>query len=132
MTISVVTMLIQGDSVWISKRTGTRTFSGFYQFAGGSVEKNESLIEALKRETLEETGLNISPIAFQFVGANSVGSHIAYIYKVLINDGEKPKHTEPELMTEWELIPLIELRNKKLIPGVIDLLNRTVLKDASI
>lgn len=31
-----------------------------YQFPGGHLEDNESLIEALKRETLEETGIEIS------------------------------------------------------------------------
>lgn len=31
-----------------------------YQFPGGHLEDNESLIESLKRETLEETGIEIS------------------------------------------------------------------------
>lgn len=31
----------------------------YYKFPGGGIEKDESLIDALIRETLEETGLNI-------------------------------------------------------------------------
>ena len=34
---------------------------GYYKFPGGGIEKNESHVEALIRETLEETGLSIIP-----------------------------------------------------------------------
>ncbi len=34
---------------------------GYYKFPGGGMEKNENRIEALIRETLEETGLSIIP-----------------------------------------------------------------------
>lgn len=34
---------------------------GYYKFPGGGIEENESHVEALIRETLEETGLSIIP-----------------------------------------------------------------------
>ncbi len=35
-------------------------FSGFYEFPGGKVKKNEFLLEALKRELMEELSLKIN------------------------------------------------------------------------
>ncbi|MBQ3161735.1 MAG: NUDIX domain-containing protein [Oscillospiraceae bacterium] len=41
---------------------------GYYKFPGGGIEKNESHIEALIRETLEETGLSIIPESIREYG----------------------------------------------------------------
>lgn len=41
---------------------------GYYKFPGGGMEKNESKIDTLIRETLEETGLSIIPESIKEYG----------------------------------------------------------------
>ena len=43
----------------ITSRPYNKMFSGFYEFPGGKV-KNEFLLEALKRELMEELSLKIN------------------------------------------------------------------------
>jgi ADP-ribose pyrophosphatase YjhB (NUDIX family) len=45
----------------VQRATGAA--QGFYTLPGGVVEAGETLIEAVKRETREETGLEIEPVA---------------------------------------------------------------------
>ena len=42
------------------RRSENESLSGKWEFGGGTVEDNESLEEAVKREIIEETGLNAS------------------------------------------------------------------------
>jgi len=44
----------------ITSRPRNKTFAGFFEFPGGKVKKNEFLMEALKRELLEELSVNIN------------------------------------------------------------------------
>lgn len=56
---------------------------GIYYFVGGHIEEGETIIDALKRETLEETGIflqedfNISPfLVYKFYNKNHYGTTI--------------------------------------------------------
>ena len=44
----------------IASRPNNKSFAGFYEFPGGKVKKNEFLLEALKRELMEELSLRIN------------------------------------------------------------------------
>jgi 8-oxo-dGTP diphosphatase len=43
----------------ISSRPCNKSFSGFYEFPGGKVKKNEFLMEAVKREIMEELSVKV-------------------------------------------------------------------------
>jgi len=47
------------DKVLITKRTTGQHLSGFWEFPGGKVEKNEDVFTALARELNEELGINV-------------------------------------------------------------------------
>jgi len=51
------------NRVLILKRSNkdTKFYPGFWNFPGGSVEQNESLVDAVKREAKEETDLTVQP-----------------------------------------------------------------------
>lgn len=109
--------------------------NNFYQFPGGHVEEDESLIETVYREIKEETGivsndLNIEPFAVSYryfkdfpeIGENRKNE----IYYYVINTDEKPNlentfYTEKEIDANFELsyIPLNDVEN---------VLNENVLK----
>ena len=55
----VAVILVKKKSFLISKRPGSKIYSGFWEFPGGKVEINESLKSALKREINEELDISI-------------------------------------------------------------------------
>ena len=58
--INVVACVFKKDEkILIASRPKTKNFSGFFEFPGGKVEKNECLIEALDREIYEELGIRL-------------------------------------------------------------------------
>lgn len=52
-------ILLKGGKALIVKRADDDTGGGTWEFSGGKIEFGESLEDALKREYLEETGVNI-------------------------------------------------------------------------
>ena len=56
----VACVLKKNDKILITSRPETKSFSGFFEFPGGKVEKDECLIEALEREINEELGIRLN------------------------------------------------------------------------
>ena len=98
-----------------------------YQFPGGHVEENETLVQAVNREVLEETGIelnitNIEPFAcaigyYKDWPAEGKNRKIE-IYYYEVKTDEKPnlentKYTENEKNGNFELryIPLLDVEN---------------------
>ena len=55
----VACVLKKKEKILIASRPETKNFSGFFEFPGGKVEKDECLIEALDREVYEELGIRL-------------------------------------------------------------------------
>ncbi len=55
--IGVRSIIIEDGKIYLSYSVRNK----FYKLPGGGVNKGETIIEALKRETLEEVGININP-----------------------------------------------------------------------
>jgi len=50
--------------VLIAKRKQEKSLGGYWEFPGGKIEQNEAPIDALKRELVEELGLDVSNIHY--------------------------------------------------------------------
>ena len=59
---AVGALIVEGGRVLIVKRKTDDFFGGFYEIPGGGVQGSESLKDAVKRETSEETGLKVTDI----------------------------------------------------------------------
>ena len=58
--INVVACVFKKDEkILIASRPKTKNFSGFFEFPGGKVEKDECLLESLDREIYEELGIRL-------------------------------------------------------------------------
>ena len=55
----VACVLKKNGKILIASRPETKNFSGFFEFPGGKVEKDECLLEALDREIYEELGIRL-------------------------------------------------------------------------
>jgi len=78
----------RGDTVLLVKR-GREPSRGFYAFPGGRVEAGESVEEAVRRELLEETGLevrNLVPVREYLVGGEKNGRELLYRLAVFAGD----------------------------------------------
>ena len=55
----VACVLKKNGKILIASRPVTKNFSGFFEFPGGKVEKDECLLESLEREIYEELGIRL-------------------------------------------------------------------------
>ena len=67
--VSTIALIDDENKILIGKRPVGKTFENLWEFPGGKVKKNETLEQALIRETKEEINVNlkincIAPLAF--------------------------------------------------------------------
>lgn len=58
--IVTAAVLRKGDSVLITRRPGGKPHAGMWEFPGGKLDGNESPRDCLRREILEELGLEVA------------------------------------------------------------------------
>ena len=56
----VAAVILRPDGQFLlARRPGGKIYSGYWEFPGGKVESNESLLHALERELWEELGIQV-------------------------------------------------------------------------
>lgn len=61
-------VLERSGEILLMRRAGTGFFDGLFSLPGGHVEPGESVVEAARREALEELGLSLAGASFVAVG----------------------------------------------------------------
>lgn len=83
-------LIRQGKVLLVKRAANDRMFPGFWELPGGKVEFNEDAIDALKREFLEETGLNVTagaPIRnFHYLSDDGMRHYLEFVFYVQSND----------------------------------------------
>src|SRR5690606_7653817 len=113
--------------LFIKKSRGP--YKDMYDLPGGSIEKDESVEDALKREFIEEAGLNIKK--YTFLTCNEYSSsylnsknqliefhHQGTYFLIEKASGSIKTHEDghDSLGSEW--IPISEIKNKRIAPIV--------------
>ena len=106
----VLNVLCRDGKVWLSKRK-QKPMKGLLQVVTGKVEKKESSLDAVLRETEEETGLQIEEDRPQFLLNDPAYNTDIYITK--LKRTEEPQLTEPTKMDKWKTYTVSEYTNKK-------------------
>jgi len=103
-------MILKDGKVMLGKRKGSHG-EGEYAFPGGHLEYMESFENCAKRETVEECGIKIHNVRFQFLANIKKYAPKHYVHVGVIADWKngEPKVLEPEKRESWEWYDLAEL-----------------------
>jgi len=109
--ISVVAALIaEKDHYLVARRSATEKHPGKWEFPGGKVEANESLVHALEREMMEEFGWHVTcenPIGVWY---HSLKEHDIALHVLPTSfDGKVPLFEDKELWTAHDAVTLRSL-----------------------
>ena len=124
-TILVVGFITDGKRVLLIKKNRPLWQKGLFNGIGGAAEINEIPIEAMKRETKEETGLHIE----KWVEINKLcydNDAELYIYQTIIPSEQIENF---ETLTD-EHVGIFDRNNlpKNLVPDVSDIINHRMKK----
>ncbi len=108
--IGIGVMIFKDGKVLLGKRNGSHG-AGEHAFPGGHLEYLESFEECARRETREETGIEIKNIHFQFLTNVIKYAPKHYVHIGLIADCEsgEPQVLEPEKCESWSWYDLESL-----------------------
>jgi 8-oxo-dGTP diphosphatase len=101
-SVGVGVMIVKEGAVLLGQRRGSHG-DGEFAFPGGHLEYLESFEHCAKRETLEECGIEIGNIRFQFIAnvTNYAPKH--YVHIGLLADWQRgtPERLEPASSGPW-------------------------------
>lgn len=107
--IGVNAILIQDSKVLLGKRLSSAG-SGTWGVPGGHLEPGEHLVDAVKRELLEETGLVATELTFlQLINDPRQGEHYLQINFLVKSWSGKLELKEPDKCSEWKWFDLKNL-----------------------
>jgi 8-oxo-dGTP diphosphatase len=91
--------------------------AGEWCFPGGHLEMGETVFETAKRETKEETGLDVTPVELISVAdemryLESDGKHYLNVGVKALYQGGEPQIMEPDKCLEWKWFDLENLPEK--------------------
>lgn len=111
-----VMILNENGQVLLGLRNGSHG-AGEWNFPGGHLDFGETVFETAKRETKEETGLDVEPIEIVSVVdemryLESDGKHYLNLGVKALYKGGEPKLMEPDKCLEWKWFDLDNLPEK--------------------
>ena len=100
--VGVGIMIFKEGKILLGKRKGSHG-SGQYAFPGGHLEYMEGFEECARREILEETGIKVKNVQFQYLANIKEYAPKHYVHVGLTADwkGGEPKVLEPEKLESW-------------------------------
>jgi 8-oxo-dGTP diphosphatase len=108
--VGVGVMIFKDGLVLLGQRKGSHG-AGEYAFPGGHLEYLESFEQCAQRETLEECGVTICHVRFQFVANVQTYAPRHYVHVGLLADWHSgaPALLEPEASGAWDWYALDNL-----------------------
>ena len=108
--VGIGVMIFKNNKILLGKRKGSHG-AGEWAFPGGHLESGESFEECAERETLEECGLEIQNITFQFLlnETHTYDTHYVHIGMIAQWSNGEPQTLEPDKNEGWQWFSLDEL-----------------------
>jgi len=101
--VGIGVMIFRDGKILLTKRKGSHG-AGEYAFPGGHLEYMETIEGCAKRETMEESGIEIDNIRFQLLANVRKYDPKHYVHITVIADWKEgePKNLEPEKSEGWD------------------------------
>ena len=108
--VGIGVMIIKDNKVLLGKRKNAHG-AGEYSFPGGHLEYMESIENCARRETREETGIEIKNVRFQFLANLKDYTPKHYVHIGIVADWQsgRPQIMEPDKNEGWEWYELDKL-----------------------
>ena len=126
--LGVGAIIFDGDKVVLVERAG-EPLKGWWSIPGGLVETGELIEDALRRETREETGLELEWISrfdlFERIMRDEMGRaeyHYVLVDYICKSAGGQLRAGDDVSRVEW--VRCTELRNYKVTSGTIEAVER--------
>lgn len=112
-TLFILAYLYLDNTVLLIRRSSQDFGRGLYSLLGGKVEQGESALRAIRREVLEEVGLDIPESAFKLVHTlhrkGTETEFIALCFKADISVLPAPYNNEPDKHNDVRLFDVTQL-----------------------
>lgn len=109
----VLALLYKNDQILLLRRINTNFGQGLYSLVGGKVETDERALHAIRREVLEEIGLDIAETDFDLVHTfHRKGTEkplVALCFKANIANMPAPHNAEPKKHDDLRFFNINEL-----------------------
>lgn len=121
---TVNAVLSFNGKILLSKVLKESYHKGFWTNPGGKINKDESLVDAVQREILEETALWLPRVAFQLIDCYIYDERKlkAFVFHVNVPQWglmfKDVKDTEPTKHSPWQLFTPQEALELNLMPSV--------------
>lgn len=117
--VGIGVMVLRDGMVLLGKRKGAHG-EGEYAFPGGHLEYMESYEECARRETREETGLEIENLVFQYLAnvKDFPPRHYVHIGMTAESKDGTPQVCEPDKKESWDWYALDDLPEPLFAPCI--------------
>jgi len=115
--VGVYALLVYDNKILLGRRMNTGWQDGNYGLPSGHLENDESLIEALVRETKEETGLEVKPEDVALKHVMHVRPTYVYIFFLVTRWSGIPQIMEQDKCDDLQWFPLDALP-ENIVPTV--------------
>ncbi len=119
-------VILEGDSILLVER-GHEPYRGYWGMPGGAVELGETVADALRREVLEETGLEVEVgelVTYRDAVARRADGSLSYHYVIMYHlarvTGGDLRAGDDAARAAW--IPLGDVPSLRLVPGLAQVL----------
>lgn len=126
-TIVVCAIIILNNKVLIGRRNATQALGGYWEFPGGKLEGNESLVDCVYREIQEELGINVVVCDDIFAEFNyEYGDRKIRRIAMFANTNEKLNTSTAHDVLAWSNYD--DLLTYKLVPSDISIAKKLIKK----
>ncbi len=115
--VAVYLLLIRDNNILLSRRFNTGWMDGNYGLPSGHLESNETIIEALLRETKEEIGVELNPKDIEIVHTMHRKSIYIDLFFLVKNWIGEPKNLELNKCDDLQWFSINELP-QNMVPSV--------------
>jgi len=108
--VGVGVLILKDGKILLGKRMGKRG-AGEFEFPGGKLDYMESFEDCARRETMEESGIEIENVKFQcLVNSNAYApGHWVHIGMIADWKSGEPEVLEPDKLESWDWYDLDDL-----------------------